>query len=40
MTDLIGAVLGPAAWTAGLLVLALMAALPLLESLGTPGGRR
>lgn len=40
MTDLIDAVLGTAAWTAGLLVLALMAALPLLESLGTSGDRR
>jgi hypothetical protein len=33
-------VLGTAAWTAGLLVLALMAAVPLLESLCTPGGRQ
>jgi sorbitol-specific phosphotransferase system component IIBC len=40
MTDMIGAVLGTAAWAAGLLVLALMAALPLLERFGTPGARQ
>ena len=40
MTDMIAAVLGIAAGAAGLLVLALMAALPLLERFGTPGARR
>jgi hypothetical protein len=40
MTDVIGAVLATAAWTAGLLVLALMAALPLLERFGTARPRR
>jgi len=40
MTEMIVAVAGTAAWMTGLLVLALMAALPLLERAGTAGVRR
>ncbi|HET6258311.1 hypothetical protein [Pseudonocardia sp.] len=36
MTDMIDAVLGTAAWMAGVLLLVVMAALPLLEHLAVP----
>lgn len=40
MSNVIAIVLETAAWSAGLLVLLLMAALPLLERFGAPGRRR
>jgi hypothetical protein len=36
MTEMIGALLGVLGWTAGVLVLLVMAALPLLELFGSP----
>jgi hypothetical protein len=40
MTDVITVVLGTTGWLGGVLVLVMMALLPLLEQLGTPGRRR
>jgi hypothetical protein len=38
MTEMLAAVLATGAWTVGLLVLVVMAAVPLLEHVGTPHG--
>jgi hypothetical protein len=40
MTNVIAEVLGTAAWLGGVFVLLVMALLPLLEQLGTPGRRQ
>ncbi|WP_255413825.1 hypothetical protein [Pseudonocardia sp. MH-G8] len=40
MTEMIASVLGTAAWFSGVLVLVLMAALPLLESMADAGHGR
>jgi len=40
MTEMIASVVGATAWIAGVLVLVLMAALPLLESLADADGGR
>lgn len=40
MTDVIAGVLGTTAWMGGVFVLVVMALVPLLERLGTPGRRR
>ena len=40
MTDVIAVVLSTTAWLGGVFVLVMMALLPLLEQLGTPGRRQ